>query len=258
MLMFNTDMYMRVLNMFNDIPKKDWPRVLRALNKLNSKMRFVKFCLDDSEEISVEYGFPVMFGDDSTKTIWGCISMYGAILGDIIGAPYEFYPRIKTKEFPLLLNIIADGVFWFTDDSVMTIAVADALLNGAGNDTEGLKLQMVNSMQGWGRKYPKAGYGGNFYNWLYETNPRPYGSYGNGSAMRVSPAGWLYDDLYQTRHIARLTAEVSHNHLEGIKGAESVASTIFLARVGASKTEICDYIAREFGYDLSFTCDEIR
>lgn len=185
--------------------------------------------------------------------------MYGAILGDIIGAPYEFYPRIKTKQFPLFSsNKSMDGHFCFTDDSVMTVAVADALLNLESSDMEDVKYQLTNCMQSWGKTYPNAGYGGNFYNWLFDDNPHPYGSYGNGSAMRVSPVGWLYDDLYQTRLMARLTAEVSHNHLEGLRGAESVASAIFLARVGVSKQEISDYIVHEFGYDLSFTCDELR
>jgi ADP-ribosylglycohydrolase len=97
-----------------------------------------------------------------------------------------------------------------------------------------------------------------FYEWLHTKNPKPYGSFGNGSAMRVSSAGWLYDTLEETRHMARLTAEVTHNHPEGIKGAEATASAIFLARNGATKEEIKEYIIREFGYDLSRTCDDIR
>ena len=106
-------------------------------------------------------------------------------------------------------------------------------------------------MRKWGKRYPDAGYGCRFYNWLWSKNPEPYGSYGNGSAMRVSAAGWLYDTLEETRRIARLTAEVTHNHPEGIKGAEATASAIFLARTGASKDAIRDYIVSEFGYDLS-------
>ena len=185
--------------------------------------------------------------------------MYGAILGDIIGAPYEFYPRIKTKRFPLFApDKPADGRFCFTDDSVMTVAVADALLNAEPSDTEDIRQQLIDRMQYWGRLYPDAGYGGSFYGWLFDDDPHPYGSYGNGAAMRVSPAGWLYEDLYRTRLVARLTAEVSHNHIEGLKGAECVASAIFLARAGASRREIRDYITHEFGYDLSFTCDALR
>ena len=118
--------------------------------------------------------------------------------------------------------------------------------------------ELIRCMHRWGRRYPYAGYGARFIHWLRAAEPEPYGSCGNGSAMRVSAAGWLYDTLEETRHIARLTAEVSHNHPEGIKGAESVASAIFLARTGKSKEEIREYIIREFGYDLSRTCDEIR
>ena len=106
--------------------------------------------------------------------------------------------------------------------------------------------------------YPDAGYGGMFYRWLRSKQPEPYGSYGNGSAMRVSAAGWLYDTMEETRHIARLTAEVTHNHPEGIKGAEATASAIFMARKGSNKEDIRAYIIQEFGYDLSRTCDQIR
>ena len=178
--------------------------------------------------------------------------MYGAILGDIIGSPYEFDRGDKTKDFPLFSE---DSVF--TDDSVMTIAVADALLCGA-KDPERIKTLLVYSMQRWGRKDPNAGYGGMFYRWLFADDPKPYGSFGNGSAMRVSSAGWLYDTLEETREKARLTAEVTHNHPEGIKGAECVAAVIWLARNGKSKQEIREYVIKEFGYDLSRTCDEIR
>ena len=178
--------------------------------------------------------------------------MYGAILGDIIGSPYEFDRGDKTKVFPLFIE---DSTF--TDDSVMTIAVADALLCEA-KDPERIKTLLVYSMQRWGRKDPTAGYGGMFYRWLFTDDPQPYGSFGNGSAMRVSSVGWLYDSLEETREKARLTAEVTHNHPEGIKGAESVAAVIWLARNGKSKQEIREYVIKEFGYDLSRTCDEIR
>ena len=179
--------------------------------------------------------------------------MIGAILGDMIGAPYEFDRSPKVKEFPLFGR---DSEF--TDDSVMTIAVAEALLDTRGEDDETVKAVLVSSMQKWGKRYPDAGYGGMFYRWLRTRYPQPYGSYGNGSAMRVSPAGWLYDTPEETRHTARLTAEVTHNHPEGIKGAEATASAIFLARTGKTKEEIKAYIEKEFGYDLSRTCDEIR
>ena len=179
--------------------------------------------------------------------------MIGAILGDMIGAPYEFDLGDKTKDFPLFI-----GSSRYTDDSVMTIAVAEALMDSFGKTDDEIRNALVKSMQKWGHMYPYAGYGGMFKGWLREIDPKPYGSYGNGSAMRVSSAGWLYDTLEETRHVARLTAEVTHNHPEGIKGAEATASAIFLARTGSSKEEIKEYIIREFGYDLSRTCDEIR
>lgn len=179
--------------------------------------------------------------------------MYGALLGDMIGAPYEFDRGDKTKDFPLFCKYSH-----FTDDSVMTIAVGEALLDFRFREDEDIKAGLVESMRKWGRKYPDAGYGRKFYHWLHARHPEPYGSYGNGSAMRVSSAGWLFDTLAETRHMARLTAEVTHNHPEGIKGAEATASAIFLARTGHSKEEIRDYIVREFGYDLSRTCDQIR
>lgn len=179
--------------------------------------------------------------------------MYGALLGDMIGAPYEFDRGDKTKDFPLFCKYSH-----FTDDSVMTTAVAEALLDFRFQEDEDIKAGLVESMRKWGKKYPNAGYGRKFYHWLRARHPEPYGSYGNGSAMRVSSAGWLFDMLAETRHMARLTAEVTHNHPEGIKGAEATASAIFLARTGHSKDEIRDYIVREFGYDLSRTCDQIR
>ena len=156
--------------------------------------------------------------------------MYGAILGDIIGSPYEFDRGGKTKDFPLFCKRSR-----YTDDSVMTVAVGQALIDTMGMPDEEIRKDLVTSMQRWGKRYPDAGYGGMFYRWLCSKDPKPYGSYGNGAAMRVSSAGWLFDTLKETRRIARLTAEVTHNHPEGIKGAESVASAIFLARTGRTK-----------------------
>ncbi len=180
--------------------------------------------------------------------------MYGAILGDIIGSPFEFDWGDKTKAFPLFTR----GCY-FTDDSVMTLAVGEALL-AVGKDagTEEIKTAVVRSMRSWGRRYPNAGYGGGFCRGLHSEAPRPYGSYGNGSAMRVSAAGWLYDSLERTREAAKATASVTHNHREGIKGAEATACAVFLARNGKSKEEIRAYITREFHYDLDRTLDEIR
>ena len=180
--------------------------------------------------------------------------MYGAILGDMIGAPYEFDRGHKTKDFPLFTARSR-----FTDDTVMTVAVADALMSVPPEaEDEAVCGSVISSMRRWGEKYPYAGYGSMFSGWLTDEDPKPYGSYGNGSAMRVSSAGWLYDTLEQTRRIARLTAAVTHNHPEGIKGAEATASAIYLARTGRGKEEIRAYIVREFGYDLSRSCDEIR
>lgn len=179
--------------------------------------------------------------------------MYGALLGDMIGAPYEFDRENKSKEFPLFCENSR-----FTDDSVMTIAVAEALLDSRFLDDDSIRAALIKSMRKWGKKYPDAGYGRKFLRWLREKDSKPYGSCGNGSAMRVSAAGWLFDTLEETREKARLTAEVTHDHPEGIKGAEATSSAIFLARTGRSKEEIRDYIVQEFGYDLSRTCDQIR
>ncbi len=180
--------------------------------------------------------------------------MYGAILGDIIGSPYEFDMGNKSKDFPLF-----SGRSTFTDDTVMTIAVADAFLDAQPNaDIKWIRNRLIKGMQRFGKKFPHAGYGGMFRHWLRSTDSQPYGSYGNGSAMRVSSVAWLYNDIDTVRHMARLSAEVTHNHPEGIKGAEATASAIFLARTGHSKAEIKTYVEEQFLYDLSRTCDEIR
>lgn len=183
--------------------------------------------------------------------------MYGAILGDIIGSPYEFDQGDKTKDFPLF-----SARSRFTDDSVMTIAVAQALMDTKGQDDTAICRALARSMMEWGRRYPNAGYGGRFYGWLFANptpdDPQPYGSYGNGAAMRVSAAGWLFEDPAQMRQAARCSAEVTHNHPEGVKGAVSVATAIFMARHGSGKQEIRARIESEFAYDLSRSCDEIR
>lgn len=180
--------------------------------------------------------------------------MFGAILGDIIGSPYEFDRGNKTKDFPFF-----DKGCTFTDDTVMTIAVAEALMTvNLGADDDTIKESIVASLKHWGLKYPAAGYGARFSMWLNLKNTEAYNSFGNGSAMRVSAAGWLADTIEETRRLARLSAEVTHNHPEGIKGAEAVASAIFMGRKGYSKEQIKDYMISEFGYDLSRTCDEIR
>lgn len=180
--------------------------------------------------------------------------MYGAILGDIIGSPFEFDRGDKTKDFKLFSRRSH-----FTDDSVMTLAVCEALLK-VGQDATVKEIEdtVISSMQSWGRRYPRAGYGGYFRRWLTARHPEPYNSFGNGSAMRVSAVGWLYDSLEKTRTVAKATANVTHNHPEGIKGAEATASAIFMARNGSSKEEIKKYIEKEFHYDLNRTLNEIR
>ena len=180
--------------------------------------------------------------------------MYGAILGDIIGSPFEFDRGDKTKDFKLFSRRSH-----FTDDSVMTLAVCEALLK-VGQDATVKEIEdaVISSMQSWGRRYPHEGYGGYFRCWLTARHPEPYNSFGNGSAMRVSAVGWLYDSLENTRTVAKATANVTHNHPEGIKGAEATASAIFMARNGSSKEEIKKYIENEFHYDLNRTLNEIR
>ncbi len=181
--------------------------------------------------------------------------MYGAIFGDIIGSRFEFDRGRKSKDFDLFTEENS-----FTDDTVMTIAVGEGLLN-AGKDAsiEEIKESVIKSMKDWGHRYPNAGYGGRFIHWLFsEGEAKAYGSYGNGSAMRVSAAGWLYDSLERSREVARATAEVTHNHPEGIKGAECTAAIIYMGRMGSSKEEIMDYMAKEFGYDISESLEEMR
>ena len=177
--------------------------------------------------------------------------MIGAIIGDIVGSPYEF---LENKEywFPPLYERRT-----FTDDTVMTLAVAKALMAGHTED-EDIKAEVIRQMRDYGRKYPYAGYGGMFSGWLIETDPKPYNSYGNGSGMRVSSVGWLYDDINTVLHIAKLTAEVTHNHPEGIKGAQAIAACVYFARTGQDKNFIRKYVTDTFGYDLDRTVNGIR
>lgn len=182
------------------------------------------------------------------------IKLVGAVFGDIIGSPYEFDANnIKTKEFPLISEEST-----FTDDTVMTLAVAEGLLNSIGGSDDEIKAALVESVKDWGRRYPYAGYGARFSIWLKLIDSTPYESFGNGAAMRCSAAGWLAESIFDARRLGRLTAEITHNHIEGIRSAEAVSAAIFLARKGADKDAIRRYIETEFGYDLSRTCDEIR
>ncbi len=198
--------------------------------------------------------------------------MIGAIVGDIVGSIYE-WNNIKTKDFPLF----QDKCF-FTDDTVMTVAVAEAIMNGAERD------DFIDAMKKYGRMYPNAGYGGRFGAWLFSDSRDPYNSFGNGSAMRVSPCGWIMDCGFcartgfwpsNARAKVSLSAEVTHNHPEGIKGAMATADAIFLSRYyfggycgdygkpidndpAECKRRIKKHIEKEYGYNLSVTLDEIR
>lgn len=180
--------------------------------------------------------------------------MYGAILGDIIGSPYEGNRGEKTKCFELFSSKSR-----FTDDTVMTVAIVEALLRiGEDVSEQNVKEAVTKTMRAWGKRYPYAGYGRGFRKWIFSEVPHPYNSYGNGSAMRVSGVGWMYSTIERTRKVARYTAEVTHNHPEGIKGAEAISSCIYLARTGASKGEIRKYVEDNFLYDLSRSLEQIR
>ena len=182
--------------------------------------------------------------------------MLGAIIGDTVGSVYEFN-NIKTIDFPLfgLRNN-------YTDDSIMTMAVANWLLTDPQHGMDTLETSFLS----FAKKYPcpMGGYGGGFYRWLFEPETfengkrRPYNSFGNGAAMRCSANGWMFDTLEETERVAGLSAAITHNHPEGIKGAQSTAAAIFMARKGKSKEEIKNYISTKYGYNLNHTCDEIR
>ena len=170
-------------------------------------------------------------------------AMIGAIAGDIIGSVYEPRP-IKTKAFPLF-----DPQCTFTDDTVLTVAVADAILTGT---PYGESIRRI------GRRHPHAGYGGSFIRWLLMENAGPYNSWGNGAAMRVSPVGFAFSTEDEVLEQARMTAEITHNHPEGIKGAQATALAVFLARTMHDRETIRSEIRQRFGYDLDQSVDEIR
>ncbi|HMV84256.1 MAG TPA: ADP-ribosylglycohydrolase family protein [Blastocatellia bacterium] len=169
--------------------------------------------------------------------------MIGAIVGDIIGSVYE-WDNIGTKQFELFHPDCL-----FTDDSVLTIALAEAILT---------RQDYVVLMKSYYRRYPDAGYGGMFHYWAQSADSRPYNSWGNGAAMRISPVGFAFDTLDEVLAKAEHYTAITHNHPEGIKGAQTTAAAIFLARTGSTKAEIKDYVTTNFGYDLSKTLDEIR
>ena len=169
--------------------------------------------------------------------------MIGAIAGDIIGSVYE-WNRIKTKEFPLF-----SPRCFFTDDSVLTIALADTILTG---------VDYGKKMKEYYRRYSNAGYGGRFHSWAQSKDSQPYNSWGNGAAMRISPVGFAFDSLELVLEKAEVFTAITHNHPEGIKGGQATAAAIYLARTGKTKLDIKDYVETTFGYNLSQTLDEIR
>lgn len=171
--------------------------------------------------------------------------MIGAILGDIIGSRFEFLrERNKSEEFELFTDKSE-----FTDDTVLTIATADTILNNKNFSKTYYK---------WGNKYPNIGFGGRFSSWLNSDDLQPYDSFGNGSAMRVSPIGWFYNDIKTIMNKAEESAMVTHNHEEGIRGASSIAVCIYLARYKTPKKIIKEFIETYYGYDLRKTLNEIR
>ena len=177
--------------------------------------------------------------------------MYGAIIGDIVGSRFE-WNNIKTKDFEYFHKNC-----FFTDDSVMTIAVAKALHESKKNNYEDLEKQLDHYMHEIGKKYPHCGFGGSFYRWIMNDIHEPYNSYGNGSAMRTSECGFIADSLEEALSLAERCAAITHNHIEGIKGAKATTACIYLAREGKSKKEIREYINDNY-YQLDFSLDEIR
>ncbi len=177
--------------------------------------------------------------------------MLGAIIGDVIGSPYEFGSD-KTKDFLLFAPDCRP-----TDDSIITVAVGCACAEADISDEDNFKQLLSEYIREIGLRYPDAGYGGRFYQWMLMNEDTPYGGYTNGSAMRVSPTAWAVDTLEDVEALAKWSAEITHNHPEGIKGAQAVAAAIFLARTGSDKNEIRKYIEENY-YDMNFTTDEIR
>jgi len=169
--------------------------------------------------------------------------MLGAIAGDTIGSPYEFAPN-KNMDFPLFCEHSK-----FTDDTVLTIAIADVLLHN---------LDLIDTLKKYSKKYPDAGFGGSYKRWMFSDSRKPYNSWGNGSAMRTSSIGFFYNKEIDVLKAAREFAQVTHNHPEGVRGAQATSLCIFLARHGASKNDIRKEISKWFNYDLSKTINEIR
>lgn len=177
--------------------------------------------------------------------------MLGGVVGDIVGSVYEFQ-NMKSGDY-WKFDLFTPWTR-FTDDTVMTLAVAQWLTE----DKRHTPQHLIRCMQELGNRYPNAGYGGSFINWLEEENPQPYNSWGNGAGMRVSPVGLYAKTIDEALALAAITASVSHNHPEGIKGAQAVATSVFLCKEGKSKAEIKEYVQRTFGYDLERRIADIR
>jgi ADP-ribosylglycohydrolase len=182
--------------------------------------------------------------------------MLGAAFGNIAGSIYEF--KGSSYEIHDFHKHFEKPKTRYTDDTIMTCAVADALIK-AGKEAPVDKIRpvIVSKMREWGNRYPYAGYGGRFFGWLQSTDPKPYGSYANGAAMRVSSVGWLYDSLERTLEVAEAVTDVTHNHPDAIDGAKATAAAIFLGRNGKSKEEIMQYIGNEFGYFLGLSVEDV-
>jgi ADP-ribosylglycohydrolase len=178
------------------------------------------------------------------------VAMLGAIVGDIVGSRFEFNNH-RNKEF----DLFGEGCH-VTDDSIMTLAIAKAIMT-CSDDRERLGGECVRTMQEIGRKYPNCGFGGLFYDWVFSDNPKPYNSYGNGAAMRVSPVGFIANSEREAEEIAEIVTEVTHNHEEGIKGAKATAIAVFLARQGETKEGIKKAIEQNY-YPLNFRIDDIK
>ena len=176
--------------------------------------------------------------------------MIGAIIGDIVGSRFE-WQNIKSKEFDLF-----DQNCTFTDDTVMSIAVAKSILEYDGRYDK-LSNITINNMVEIGRRYSNCGFGGHFYSWIMTDNHEPYNSFGNGSAMRVSACGFAAKSIDKAKKLSKEVTKISHNHPEGLKGAESVAVAIYMAREGKSLDEIKDYITKNY-YNIDFCLDDIR
>jgi ADP-ribosylglycohydrolase len=197
----------------------------------------------DDEGTAMEFPTIEAYNDHYQSIFDLPLILIGALAGDIIGSVYEFH-NIKTTDFPLFIDRSR-----YTDDTVMTLAIANKILKESPYERE---------LQHFGRQYPKSGFGTYFKGWIFSDNPKPYNSYGNGAAMRVSPIAYAFNDINEVLSEAKRSAEITHNHPEGIKGAQAIAAAVFMARKGSSKDEIKGYVSQNFNYDLKRSIKDIR